>query len=186
VERALWPTSGFRDEPAEGVLRERLRLALAKATGTSTNSPVVALRDRSLSGCIRDARQRTPARGRTLPVGGKRILERRRGGDLFRYLLEKFASFSGISGVQQNSACAREAFAEMAYGTPPSQSYKGATHIVKMWEANEYPQLAANEYFCLNVAANTDSDVPLRWRRTAWSWSLTVPICAIGRELSRI
>jgi serine/threonine-protein kinase HipA len=28
------------------------------------------------------------------------ILERRRGGDLFRYLIEKFASFSGISGVQ--------------------------------------------------------------------------------------
>lgn len=28
------------------------------------------------------------------------ILERRRDGDLFRYLLEKFASFSGISGVQ--------------------------------------------------------------------------------------
>ena len=27
-------------------------------------------------------------------------LERKRGGDLFRYLLERFASFSGISGVQ--------------------------------------------------------------------------------------
>jgi len=23
---------------------------------------------------------------------------------------------------------------------------------VKMWEANQYPQLAANEYFCLTVA----------------------------------
>jgi serine/threonine-protein kinase HipA len=28
-----------------------------------------------------------------------------------------------------------------------SQSYKGATYIVKMWEPNEYPQLTANEYF---------------------------------------
>src|ERR1700736_1351600 len=41
-----------------------------------------------------------------------------------------------------------------------SQSYKGATHIVKMWEANEYPQLAANEYFCLTVARKYGLDVP--------------------------
>jgi serine/threonine-protein kinase HipA len=33
-----------------------------------------------------------------------------------------------------------------------SQSYRGATHIVKFWEHNEFPQLAANEYFCLKVA----------------------------------
>jgi serine/threonine-protein kinase HipA len=42
-----------------------------------------------------------------------------------------------------------------------SQSYKGATHIVKLWEANEYPQLAANEFFCLTVARKSGLDVPL-------------------------
>jgi serine/threonine-protein kinase HipA len=31
---------------------------------------------------------------------------------------------------------------------------------VKMWEANEYPQLAANEYFCLTVARKYGLDVP--------------------------
>jgi len=41
-----------------------------------------------------------------------------------------------------------------------SQSNKGATHIVKMWEANEYPQLAANEYFCLTVGRKYGLDVP--------------------------
>jgi hypothetical protein len=32
--------------------------------------------------------------------------------------------------------------------------------IVKFWEANEYPQLAANEYFCLTVARQCGLDVP--------------------------
>jgi serine/threonine-protein kinase HipA len=40
------------------------------------------------------------------------------------------------------------------------QSYKGATHIVKFWEPNEYPQLAANEYFCLGAARSCGLDVP--------------------------
>lgn len=90
------------------------------------------------------------------------ILERRRGGDLFRYLLEKFAAFSGISGVQPKILVRDEkAFAEMKHtGHHLSQSYKGGTHIVKLWEANEYPQLAANEYFCLTVARKYGLDVP--------------------------
>ena len=41
-----------------------------------------------------------------------------------------------------------------------SPSYRGATHIVKFWEQNEYPQLAANEYFCLKVAQLCQLDVP--------------------------
>ena len=84
------------------------------------------------------------------------------GGDLFRYLLEKFAAFSGISGVQPKILLRDEnAFAEMEHtGHRLSQSYKGATHIVKLWEANEYPQLAANEYFCLTVARKYGLDVP--------------------------
>ncbi len=90
------------------------------------------------------------------------ILERKRGGDLFRYLLEKFASFSGISGVQPKILVRDEkAFSEMEQtGHRLWQSYKGATHIVKLWEPNEYPQLAANEYFCLTVARKCGLDVP--------------------------
>ena len=41
-----------------------------------------------------------------------------------------------------------------------SSSYRGATHIVKLWEPNEYPQLAANEYFCLTVARKCGLYVP--------------------------
>ncbi len=89
------------------------------------------------------------------------ILARRRGGDLFRYLLEKFASFSGISGVQPKILVRDEqAFAQMQNGPRLSQSYRGATHIVKLWEPNEYPQLAANEHFCLTVASRCGLEVP--------------------------
>ena len=31
---------------------------------------------------------------------------------------------------------------------------------MKFWEQNEYPQLAANEYFCLKVAEKCGLDVP--------------------------
>ena len=90
------------------------------------------------------------------------ILARRRGGDLFRYLIDKFASFSGISGVQPK-ILVRDAEASAALrGAKPrlSQSYRGATHIVKLWEPNEFPQLATNEHFCLTVAQKCGLEVP--------------------------
>jgi len=87
------------------------------------------------------------------------ILAKRRDGDLFRYLLEKFASFSGISGVQPKILVRDEtSLAKASYRL--SESYQGATHIVKFWEQNEYPQLAANEYFCLRVAQKCGLEVP--------------------------
>jgi serine/threonine-protein kinase HipA len=53
------------------------------------------------------------------------------------------------------------AFAEMEHARGRlSHSFKGATHIVKLWEPREYPQLAANEYFCLAAARRCGLDVP--------------------------
>ena len=52
------------------------------------------------------------------------------------------------------------AFAAHGKDARLSQSYRGATHIVKFWDRSEYPQLAANEYFCLKVARNADSTCP--------------------------
>jgi serine/threonine-protein kinase HipA len=76
------------------------------------------------------------------------ILSRRRSGDLFRYLLEKFVIASGISGVQPKVLIRDEGSFS---GTTEqkqqlSQSYRDATHIVKFWGPNEFPQLATNEY----------------------------------------
>ena len=146
----------------EGLLRERLRLAFAKATGTFDEFDLLSVVGRSQVGRIRYTGEKERLHEDVPFQSVDEILERRRGGDLFRYLLEKFATFSGISGVQPKILVRDEtAFAEMAHtGRRFSQSFTGATHIVKMWEATEYPQLAANEYFCLTVARKYGLDVP--------------------------
>jgi serine/threonine-protein kinase HipA len=146
----------------EGVLRERLRLAFAKATGSFDEFDLLSVVGRSQVGRIRYTGDKEQLHEDVPFQSVDEILERRRGGDLFRYLLEKFASFSGISGVQPKILVRDEkAFAEMEHTEHRlSQSYKDATHIVKLWESNEYPQLAANEYFCLGAARKCGLDAP--------------------------
>ncbi len=146
----------------EGLLRERLRLAFAKATGRFDEFDLLSIVGRSQVGRIRYTGEREELNEEVPFQSVDEIMERRRGGDLFRYLLEKFAVFSGISGVQPKILVRDEkAFAEMEHGgTRLSSSYRGATHIVKLWEPNEFPQLAANEYFCLAAARRCGLDVP--------------------------
>jgi serine/threonine-protein kinase HipA len=143
------------------VLRERLRLSFAKATGTFDDFDLLGIVGRSQIGRIRYTGQKEKLEEDVPYQSVDEILARRRGGDLFRYLVERFASFSGISGVQPKVLVRDEkAFAAHKNDTLLPQSYRGATHIVKFWEQNEYPQLAANEYFCLKVAEKCGLDVP--------------------------
>jgi serine/threonine-protein kinase HipA len=146
----------------EGVLRERLRLAFAKATGTFDEFDLLGIVGRSQVGRIRYTGQKEQLQEDVPFQSVDEILAQRRGGDLFRYLIEKFASFSGISGVQPKVLVRDEgASAVLSTGSHRiSTSYRGATHIVKFWEQNEYPQLAANEFFCLRVAEKCGLDVP--------------------------
>jgi len=146
----------------EGFLRERLRLAFAKSTGTFDEFDLLSIVGRSQIGRIRYTGDKEQLHEDVPFQSVDEILERKRGGDLFRYLLEKFASFSGMSGVQPKILVRDEkAFAEMEHtGHRLSASYRGATHIVKLWEPNEYPQLAANEYFCLTAARRCGLEVP--------------------------
>src|ERR1700678_3262735 len=138
----------------EGVLRERLRLAFAKATGTFDEFDLLSIVGRSQVGRNRYTGDREHLHEDVPFQSVDEILERKRGGDLFRYLLEKLPSFSGISGGRPKFLVREEKpFAV-------SSSYRGATHIVKLWEPNEFPQLAANEYFCLEVARACGLEVP--------------------------
>jgi serine/threonine-protein kinase HipA len=146
----------------EGVLRERLRLAFAKATGTFDEFDLLGIVGRSQVGRIRYTGQKEHLEEDVPFQSVDEILEKRRGGDLFRYLIDKFASFSGISGVQPKILVRDEAASVPLSKANHrlSQSHRGATHIVKFWERNEYPQLAANEYFCVKVAEKSGLDVP--------------------------
>ena len=146
----------------EGALRERLRLAFAKATGTFDDFDLLSIVGRSQVGRIRYTGEKEQLDEAVPFQSVEEILARNRGGDLLRYLIDKFASFSGISGVQPKFLL-RDETAFNALGksrTRLSQSYRGATHIVKLWEQNEFPQLAANEFFCLKVAEKCGLEVP--------------------------
>src|ERR1700719_1198169 len=146
----------------EGALRERLRLAFAKATGTFDDFDLLAIVGRSQVGRIRYTGDKERLNEDVPFQSVDEILASHRDGDLFRFLIEKFASFSGISGVQPKILVRDENASATLANTKPrlSPSYRGATHIVKFWEPNEYPQLAANEYFCLEVAGKCGLDVP--------------------------
>jgi serine/threonine-protein kinase HipA len=72
--------------------------------------------------------------------------------DLFHDLLERYAIHSGISGVQPKvlvrvgGTRSRKSLAHFAD--------RGATHIVKSFDARDYPELAANEHYCMRAAAH--------------------------------
>ncbi len=146
----------------EGALRERLRLAFAKATGRFDEFDLLAVVGRSQIGRIRLTGEKEDFQDEVPFQSVDEILQRRRDGDLFHYLLEKFATHSGISGVQPKILFRDEtAFTPSGdAGARVSQSFRGATHIVKLWDANEYPQLAANEFFCLTAARGCGLEVP--------------------------
>jgi serine/threonine-protein kinase HipA len=146
----------------EGALRERLRLAFAKAIGTFDDFDLLGIVGRSQVGRIRYTGRQELLQEDVPFQSVDEILARKRDGDLFHYLIDKFASFSGISGVQPKFLVRDEnAFTQTGLdGARLSESYRGATHIVKFWEAGEYPQLAANEYFCLRAAEECGLEVP--------------------------
>jgi serine/threonine-protein kinase HipA len=146
----------------EGALRERLRLAFAKAIGTFDDYDLLGIVGRSQIGRIRYTGHQESLQEDVPFQSVDEILARRRGGDLFYHLIDKFAPFSGISGVQPKFLIRDEnAFSKTTlHGVSLSASYRGATHIVKFWEPREYPQLAANEYFCLRAAERCGLDVP--------------------------
>ena len=83
------------------------------------------------------------------------LLRARRGGDLLDYMMDRYASMSGLSGVQPKAM-----FRGVERDIRELPSVKGATHVVKFWKANEYPELAANEFFCMSAAKAAGIEVP--------------------------
>ena len=159
----------------EGALRERLRLAFAKATGSFDDFDLLAIVGRSQVGRIRYTGDKEQLNEDVPFQSVDEILASRRDGDLFRYLIEKFSVFSGISGVQPKILVRDEEASATLANTENrrSPSYRGATHIVKFWEPNEFPQLAANEYFCLKAAERCGLEVP-RYRLAEEGMALVV------------
>jgi serine/threonine-protein kinase HipA len=146
----------------EGVLRERLRLAFAKATGTFDEFDLLSVVGRSQVGRIRYTgdherlNEDVPFQSVDEYSNASAVVT------CFATCL-RFASFSGISGVQPKFLLRDErAFAEMEQsGQRLSQSYKGATHIVKLWNRTRIRNSRRMNIFALRPRANVARPAPL-------------------------
>jgi serine/threonine-protein kinase HipA len=129
----------------EGALRERLERSFSKAVPQFDSLSLLEIVGQSQLGRLRYAKQgASPIEMPRQSV--KEILAYKGTEDLFQDLLQRFATYSGVSGVQPK-VLLRDADPPLAKLT-----HRGATHIVKTWSPGEFPELAANEYFCMRAA----------------------------------
>lgn len=165
VRTASWDTEHglapiFDMNLPEGTLRAHLVRSFAKATGTFDDFDLLAVVGRTQVGRIRYSGAEAELTEDVPFQSVDEILRAKRGGELFNYLLDKFAVHSGLSGIQPKVMIRAVGEADATPGDRQSQSFRGATHIVKFWDPNEYPELAANEYFCLSAAKAMGLTVP--------------------------
>jgi serine/threonine-protein kinase HipA len=136
----------------EGELRARLTRQFAKVTGTFDDYDLLTIVGRTQIGRLRYSDEGNQPVDELPFQSIDDILRARRSDELYDYLLATFARHSGISGVQPKVLI--RAVEADAY-----TSVQNATHIVKLWTA-EYPELATNEFFCLEVARRVGLTVP--------------------------
>lgn len=134
----------------EGALRERLRLQFAKTIPEFDDLDLLQIVGTSQIGRLRYSLQDSIEEN--VPTQDlSEILTYEGGADLFAHLLERFATYSGISGMQP-----KVLIREMP--VPEKITHQGATHIVKSFDPREYPELAANEFICTQGAAAAGID----------------------------
>ncbi len=137
----------------EGALLEKLRLRFAKTIPGFDDLALLEITGQSQIGRLRYARPgATPQEPPQENL--QRLLTYRGADDLFADLLERYAGYSGVSGVQPK-VLLRADQAEL-----PRLTHRGTTHIVKSFDPREYPELAANEYFCTRAALHAGIPVP--------------------------
>ena len=150
VRRDQYDASGglppiFEMNLPEGALRERLRLRFAKTVPDFDDLDLLAVVGSSQIGRLRYSQGERLEQ--TMPTQNlQEILTYRGTADLFAHLLERFATHSGISGIQPKVLVRDEK-------APAKRVDRGATHIVKAYDSAEYPELAANEVICTHGAA---------------------------------
>ena len=166
VRLASWDTpSGlapiFDMNLPEGSLRAYLVRSFAKAAGTFDDFDLLGVVGRTQIGRVRYSAPDAQLSEDVPFQSVDEILRARRGGELFTYLLEKFAVHSGISGIQPKVMIRGVELEDTAASDDrQSQTFRSATHIVKFWDPKEYPELAANEFFCLSAAKALGLAVP--------------------------
>ena len=132
----------------EGLLRHKLEMVFAKAVKDFDSLSLLDIVGKSQIGRLRYSSERTlPVDVPTQSV--EQLLAYRGAEDLFGDLMDRYAQYSGVSGMQpkvllRDSAVPLDRLTE-----------KGATHIVKSFDAKEYPELAANEFFSMQASRHS-------------------------------
>ncbi len=143
----------------EGALRDYITRKFRKAAGTFDDFDLLGVVGRSQIGRIRYSASDGDLDEEVPFQSIDEILKARRDGGLFEFLLERFAEHSGLSGVQPKFMI-RATGKSSEFDARMSPTLRNATHIVKLWDPEEYPELAANENFCLMVAKRMGLKVP--------------------------
>ena len=129
----------------EGALLERLRNLFAKAVPHLDDLELLAILGQSQIGRLRYARPGTTLTD--VPAQSlKELLTYKGTEDLFIDLVRRYATYSGISGMQPKVLLRADT------GSRARTTHRGATHIVKSFDPREFPELAANEFFCMTAA----------------------------------
>jgi serine/threonine-protein kinase HipA len=143
----------FQMNMPEGRLRERLLLDFSKATENFDDWDLLGIVGRQQIGRLRYSGLSETLASDVPFQSIDEILKAGQESGLYDYLLAAYAQYSGISGVQPKIMVRGE-----IREAEPTRSLRGPTHIVKFWD--EYPELAANEFFCMSAAARAGLRVP--------------------------
>ncbi len=129
---------------AMGALKERLRLQFAKAIPEFDDLDLLKIVGSSQIGRLRYS----PLENLEEDVPAQDLAEvptYRGSADLFAHLLERFAQYSGVSGMQPKVLVRQDLPLDKLM-------HRGTTHIVKTFDSSQYPELAANEFICTRGA----------------------------------
>lgn len=146
-ERSLHPI--FQMNVPEGALREAIRSAFAKLLVVDD---IALLR---ITGGNQIGRNRFSLPDSDVPSINEKpesleeILSYPDAAELFNELMVRHAAHSGISGIQP----------KVIVEATSRATVTASSYIVKSW-GNEFPQLAANEYFCMTAAKLAGLPVP--------------------------
>jgi serine/threonine-protein kinase HipA len=152
IEHHLHPV--FQANIPEGFLRRQVLEMLQGTTAYPDEFSILQVVGHSQIGRLRFAETSTHIE--TAPgLELARLLAQPGTEGLLGNLLREFATWSGVAGVQPK-ALVRVIGDER----PQHLTVRGTTHIVKSFDPQAYPDLAANEFFCMRAAAHAGLPVP--------------------------
>lgn len=158
ITRAPYDSMGsvhpiFEMNLPEGALLERLRTLFAKTVPNLDNLGLLEIVGRSQIGRLRYGTA-APSEDDVAGQSLRELLTYKGTKDLFADLLQRYARHSGVSGMQPKVLLRAQ-----EHG-PARMTHRGATHIVKTFDPREHPELAANEFFCMQAAHHAGIPIP--------------------------